>query len=199
MDTYLTYDMFEPQVKSPEQYSIVNDHMVLGGFNTAREVYVKQMTDIEYSFTTYQDTAEDRKTLKEFFISKRGRLLPFWYISPVPLGRVQSISETSISIEDISLLYWIKYNNLFIYEPITGYKGKVQTIDKRFAGEFGKQEVLNLREPVAAEITEGSFLYIMTFARFDHDSLFFNAESYQTTTTKLKIKELQADIIKLGL
>jgi len=72
--TYLGYDIFEPLIKSPETYTISNNYNVIGEYHTAREILVAKETDIRFRIEVYQDSHEERKILKDFFIGKKGKI-----------------------------------------------------------------------------------------------------------------------------
>lgn len=195
MSTYLGYDIFEPQVKKPHETTIANNYEVLGELHNARETYNKAETNLNFQVIVYQDTHEDRIALKEFFIGKKGKLLPFWYVDPIPIGRVlESTATATLKIKDTSLLYRTLYTRLVLYDKNTGFITYVTNNEKAYSEELGKYEILTVAHTPTESIAQDTLLYALIFVRFDSDTLKFEAESYQTSTSALVFKELQAEV-----
>ncbi len=202
MNTYLSYDIFEPSVKAAEGNTIKNNYELIGKINTNREVFIHEHTIRGYTITLYQDTDIERKELKDFFISKKGKLIPFWYKSPIYSGvliKDVEIDGTELKFKDTSIIYQNKYSTIFLYDPITNFQTKVLSVNKQFNDEFGKYETLSIRETPGVLIPSGTKFYLLTFCRFDNDGLTLDAESFNTSTATITLKGLDADVTKLQL
>lgn len=199
--TYAGYDVFAPEIGAPEQAQIVNRFVTQGDFHNAREAYITKETDTIFSIEVYQDNAVDRQTLKDFFKSKKGKLTPFWYISPIPVGRLlQSVSSgTTVTMENTSKLYKLLSQEMFLYFDATSVVSKVVSIAPKFNAEFGSHEEITLTDAILNLTSKDSFVYLMMFVRFDQDTLSIDYDNYKTSSSKLVLKELHAELKSLAL
>ncbi|MEA2000013.1 MAG: hypothetical protein U9N61_11915 [Euryarchaeota archaeon] len=197
MDTYLGYDVFSMLLGPTEQNQITNKLKVIGDIQNYRETVVHKETDSRLSFTTYQANFAERSSLRTFFKGKKGKLLPFWYLSPVHIGTIiEDVSAgVSFRMEETGLRRKDQTQAMFIYIPDVQIYTQVLSVTSDDHEDLGRYEdIVTTYDFITSPLSVGTKVYSILFGRFDQDTLTFDFIDNNVSTASITFKELQADL-----
>jgi len=192
MVSYNGLPVFTPVPKTGTTHSIRNAFLITGDIQNARTQSTNKINKISYAFSVYQDNVTDRKTLLDFFKQQQGKYLPFWYIEPIEVNEVLRVEGTlTFYLKSVSLNYLESYKTTYMYIVGTDAAFEVDTIVVYYDAALGKLEKYTILytgdDPT---IVVGDKLKIMSLVRFDMDTLKFDADDMDTSSSSVKLKEV---------
>lgn len=201
LTTFLGYDIFAPVIGVSEQMSSTNIITTIGNIHQARQFNTKRETDTTFSLVVFQENFLERQTLKDFFIGKKGKLTPFWYYNPIPIGKVlqAETSGTEVLVNFTSKLFKFASQDMFLYFPDSDFATRLTGVAPQYSDLYKNYEALTLRDTITTPINAEDQVYLLTFVRFDQDMLSIDYDNFKTSKSSIKLKELQADLQALNL